>query len=353
MKETSIKLEPKEKPFLLDSGEPCVIIPNAVVEKNKKAWECFIIGQFYEESPPRGAVHAIVNGIWSRQRRDITVSKMDEHAFLFCVPCPHARRRILSQSLWQIDGQTMFVAKWSPGLQQVKPELEMVPVWLEFTGVPLQFFNQDALKEIAGMVGHPVCLHPSTEQLTNIEVAKVYTVIDPRKPLPEYVNARFESGDTQRISVSSPFLPSICSFCKKIGHTISRCKVAPKTCTLCNSVKHITIMCPRYNGEKAKGKAPIKSSLPIVGKANNYLYKPVGIKSKDAIDSAAAAHKPAAAAVNTVQSIEETNTLAHQSGGARDKDVVDAATTHPPAFGSVTLVANIISYSTVVNTSPQ
>lgn len=74
----------------------------------------------------------------------------------------------------------MFVAKWSPGIQQVKPELDMVPVWLEFTGVPLQFFNKDALKEIAGMVGRPLCLHPTTENLTNIEVAKVYTVVDPR-----------------------------------------------------------------------------------------------------------------------------------------------------------------------------
>ena len=85
VKEASEKLEPKETPFLflLDSGESCVTIPNAVVEKNKKAWEYFILGQFYEEPPTRGAIHAIVNGIWSRQRCDITVNKMDGNAFLF------------------------------------------------------------------------------------------------------------------------------------------------------------------------------------------------------------------------------------------------------------------------------
>ena len=284
VKEANIKLYPKEKPFLLDSGEPCVTIPNAVVEKNKKAWECFIIGQFYDEAPARGAVHAIVNGIWSKHRRDITVSKMDNQAFLFHVPCPHARRRILSQSLWQIDGLSMFVAKWSPGIQQTKPELNMVPVWLEFRGVPLQFFNGDALKEIAGMVGQPVCLHPSTEHLTNIEVAKVYTVIDPRKPLPEFVNARFESGETRRISVTGPFLPALCSFCKKVGHSISRCKAAPKTCTLCNSVRHLTVECSRYNREKAKGKAPIKNLLPIVTQTKA-VYRPVSGKSTDVLIS--------------------------------------------------------------------
>lgn len=239
-------------------------IPNSVIEKNKKAWDSFIIGQFYEEPPPRGAVHAIVNGIWSRQRRDISVSKMDGHAFLFRVPCPISRRRILSQSLWQVDGQTMFVAKWSPGVHQKKPELSMVPVWLEFTGVPLQFFNREGLQEIAGLVGHPVCLHPATENLTNIEVAKVYTVIDPRKPLPEGVNAQFESGEIRRIKVSSPWLPSLCSFCKKVGHTISRCSAAPPTCVACNSVKHTSANCPRARKEKEQGKTPIKSLLPLV-----------------------------------------------------------------------------------------
>lgn len=224
------------------------------------------MGQFYEDAPARGAVHAISNGIWRKQRRDISVSKMEGNTFLFRVPCPNARRGILSQNFWQFDGQTMFVAKWAPGLQQIKPELEMVHVWLEFTGVSLQFFNSDALQEIAGIVGHPVCLHPTTLNLTNTEVAKVYTVIDPRKPIPEFVNARFENGDTRRIGVTSPWLPSQCSTCKKLGHTISRCKASPRTCAACNSVRHTAENCSRGLNlpPKDKGKAPIKIMLPIV-----------------------------------------------------------------------------------------
>ena len=275
VKPTQIKLQPKETPFLLESGEACVTIPNSVVEKNKKAWDCFILGQFYEDAPARGDVHAIANGIWSKQRRDISVSKMEGNAFLFRVPCPNARRMILSQNFWQFDGQTMFVAKWASGLQQIKPELEMVPVWLEFTGAPLKFFNSDALQEIVGIVGHPVCLHPTTLNLTNIEVAKVYTVINPRKPIPEFVNARFENGDTRRIGVTSPWLPSQCSFCKNLGHTISRCKAVPRTCAACNSVRHTTENCLRGLNlpPKDKGKAPIKSLLPIVPQ-NKKAYTP-------------------------------------------------------------------------------
>ncbi|CAF1893241.1 unnamed protein product [Brassica oleracea var. botrytis] len=274
----SSKLDPEGTPFILESGEPCVRIPNSVIEKNRKSWDSFIIGQFCEEALARGAVQAIVNGMWSKQHRDIAVSKMDGNAFLFRVPCPNARRRILSQCLWQIDGQTMIEAKWAPGVTPGKPSLSTVPVWLDFTGVPLQFFNKDALKEIEGLVGHPLKLHPSTENLTNIEVANVYTVIDPRKPMSEAVNAQFESGEVFWITVSCPWLPSLCSHCLKVGHTISRCPSAPPKCAICRSVKHDSCSCPRASDGTANrasrptkapstqrpGKAPIASQFPIV-----------------------------------------------------------------------------------------
>ncbi|CAN6925751.1 unnamed protein product [Brassica oleracea] len=216
------------------------------VERSKSRRQAFVELHFYEEAPARGAVQAIVN-----------------------VPCPNARRRILAQCLWQVDGQTMFVAKWAPGITPEKPSLSTVPVWLDFHGVPFQFFNRDALKEIAGLVGHPICLHPTTENLTNIEVAKVYTVIDPRKPLPQAVNAQFECGEVVRIGVSCPWLPSICSHCSKIGHTISKCPAAPPRCSICRSVKHATEACTRTNSNKFSGndngEAPIPSQYPIVG----------------------------------------------------------------------------------------
>lgn len=111
----SRRLEKKGTPFTLPSGEPCVKIPNSVIEKNRKSWEFFILGQFYSDPPAQGTIHAIANGIWSRFHRDISVTKMEGNAFLFRIPNAATRNRVLTQGLWQIDGQTMFVAKWEPG----------------------------------------------------------------------------------------------------------------------------------------------------------------------------------------------------------------------------------------------
>ncbi|KFK32214.1 hypothetical protein AALP_AA6G212400 [Arabis alpina] len=246
------QLKKKGTAFTLDSGEVCVKIPNAVIERNKKAWECFVLGQFYSDPPSQGTIHNIVNGIWSKQMRDIVVSKMEGNAFLFRIPNTSTRKRVINQRLWQIEGQTMFVADWEPGVTPAKPELTSSPIWLELRNVPLQFFNEEGLEHIAGLVGEPDALHPSTANKTNLEVAKVFTFIDPRKPLPEAVNIQFDSGEIRRVNVSSPWMPPVCSHCKDIWHNLRHCRKAPITCKGCNSTTHSSEACPKANKSGAK-----------------------------------------------------------------------------------------------------
>ncbi|XP_010426758.1 PREDICTED: uncharacterized protein LOC104711727 [Camelina sativa] len=244
------RLSKKGTSFTLPSGESCVKIPNSIIQRNQKSWDCFILGQFYSDPPAQGTVHAIANGIRSKMHRDIIVTKMEGNAFLFKIPNATTRNRVLNQGLWQIEGQTMFVAKWQPRVTPQKPELSSAPVWLELRDVPFQFFHEEGFEFIAGQVGEPIRLHQSTKNMTNLEVAKVLTLIDPRKPLPEAVNVQFDSGEISRVLVSSPWMPPVCSFCKEVGHNLKCCKVAPILCTSCKSVCHSTAECPRAKAKK-------------------------------------------------------------------------------------------------------
>ncbi|CAN6922785.1 unnamed protein product [Brassica oleracea] len=134
---------------------------------------------------------------------------MEGFAFLFLIPNASTRAYVLKQCLWQIEGQTMFVAKWEPGI---------------------------ALEHIASQVGDPKFLHLQTANKTNLEI--------------------------RRIRVSSPWMPLVCSFCKEIGHPLKRCKKAPITCKICKSTCHLQADCTR-----AKGKAGVKQT------GNNGLQK--------------------------------------------------------------------------------
>ena len=253
------RLSKKGEAYTLPSGEACIRIPNSVIEKNRKSWEPFVIGQFYSDPPSQGTLHNIVNGIWSKHHRDIVVSKMEGFSFLFRIPNAATRNRVINQKLWQIEGQTMFVDKWEPGVIPVKPELTSAPIWLELRKVPFQFFNEDGLERIAGLVGHPEFLHPTTANKTNLEVAKVFTVIDPRKPLPEAVNVQFDSGEICRVLVSSPWMPPVCELCKEIGHISKRCPKTPKSCAFCKSPDHALPKCPKKVRQEGQGKKTRRS----------------------------------------------------------------------------------------------
>ncbi|RID62876.1 hypothetical protein BRARA_E01918 [Brassica rapa] len=148
------------------------------------------------------------------------------------------------------------------------PELVEAPVWLELRGVPPHFFNQESLEHVAGLVGDPLYLHPATANMTNLDVAKVFTVVNLTKPLPEAVNARFQSGEIVRVGVSCPWLPPNCSFCKETGHTIKRCPTAPITCISCKTTTHDTADCPR-----AKKSATHEEPLVGDGGVNSELKK--------------------------------------------------------------------------------
>lgn len=158
------RLSKKGEAFTLPSGEACINIPNSVIEKHRKSWEPFVMGQFYSDPPSQGTLHNIVNGIWSKNYRDIAVSKMEGFAFLFRIPNSATRKRVINQGLWQIEGQTMFVDKWEPGVTRSKPELTSAPIGIELRKVPLQFFNEDGLERITSLVGHPKYLHPLTKK---------------------------------------------------------------------------------------------------------------------------------------------------------------------------------------------
>lgn len=185
---------------------------------------------------------------------------MEGFAYLFRIPNSGTGNRVINQRLWKIDGKTMFVAKWEPSIVPAKPELSTAPIWLELHQVPfqffneVQFFNEDGLERIVSLVGHPKFLHPTTTNKTNLEVAKVFTIIDLRKALPEAENVQFDSGEISRGLVSSPWRPPVCGHCKEIGHVSTKCKLEPITCPPCNSTTHGPHNCPQAKVLEGKGR---------------------------------------------------------------------------------------------------
>lgn len=80
---------------------------------------------------------------------------------------------------------------------------------------------------------------------------------------------QFDSGDITRINVSSPWMPSICSHCKGVRHSLKRCRTPPITCKSCNSTSHTVETFPRVSGNgvrKPIGKGAATGKGPATGR---------------------------------------------------------------------------------------
>lgn len=123
-------------------------------------------------------------------------------------------------------------------------------------------------------MGSPKFLHPTTANKTNLEMANVFTMIDPRKPLPEVVNVQFESEEISRVLLSSPWMPLICDHCKEVGHNLKRCKKAPILCTRCNSTTHEIGKCSKPTTTRKKNVQSRRIRLKDRDEAMNWQEKP-------------------------------------------------------------------------------
>lgn len=164
--------------------------------------------------------------------------------------------------------------------------------------MPYEFYSPPALSHIASLIGKPIYLHPQTLDMTNFEVAKVFTEIDLHKPLPEIVNARFESEEIVRVEVSCPHLPSICKLCLEVGHTSKRCTQAPPPYGVCKNAFHVESLCPllRKTKQPVKEKSVLVSHVaseenPHVGVSNPESASPFKEQAQPVVDTPSTAKK--------------------------------------------------------------
>lgn len=95
---------------------------------------------------------------------------------------------------------------------------------------------------------------PATKNKTNLEVAKLLTIINPRKLLPEAFNVQFDFGEISRVLVSSPWMPPVCDLCKEIGHATKRCPSLIKTYSLYNATIHLLANYPQKHKKEHVGR---------------------------------------------------------------------------------------------------
>ncbi|CAA7043735.1 unnamed protein product [Microthlaspi erraticum] len=201
-----------------DSGRPRVKVSNEVFQRGAKLHSDYVVGIFYGKPPSYGKIWGVLNYLWGKDKR-VAIHNLTKNAFLFHIPSPSLRRKILQHELWRVGDSPFLVTEWRSKFSFNPPSLDRAPVWASIKGIPFDLITPEGLGIVCRSLGRAVDHKP----FTSINSAEVKVVVDLTKPLPPEVELERDDGKILVLQVTYPWLPPSCSLCGEIGHKDTLC----------------------------------------------------------------------------------------------------------------------------------
>ncbi|MQL89313.1 hypothetical protein Taro_021887 [Colocasia esculenta] len=130
--------------------------------------------------------------------------------------------KVLVRKSLYLKGFLFRFFRWS-GDFDFAADPTLIPIWVGFPNLPVNLYNEDYLRCIAGNFGEILRIHDSTLAWTQTAEALVCVDVDIAKPLPDRIwIGNGDGGFWQRINFHR--VPPICSICCRLGHSQNDCK---------------------------------------------------------------------------------------------------------------------------------
>lgn len=208
-------------PALTDKGEPAVFFSQEEISASLGPFAFSLVARTPQGRPAFLDIRAHLYGR-CRFKDDFMISALDKrHLLLRFRNYEDYLSLLLKESLF-VHGRLFRFFKWSMDFSP-STDSPILPVWISFPGLPVNFYLEHLLRSIAGNVGKVLKIDPSTLNLSQTTAARVCVELDISKPLPSRVWIGCPGGGAWQ-EVIYPNLPAYCSVCSRIGHNAAACK---------------------------------------------------------------------------------------------------------------------------------
>lgn len=126
--------------------------------------------------------------------------------------------RVLNGGPWMVMGNYITITKWRPNFSPSEHVLTRTLVWVRFTALPLEMFEEKTLMWMGNSVGKAIKVDICTNDVVCGKYAKVCVEVDLDKPLKPNVMVY-----GRRYAVEYEGLMKICFRCGQFGHRAEAC----------------------------------------------------------------------------------------------------------------------------------
>ncbi|XP_027156871.1 uncharacterized protein LOC113758040 [Coffea eugenioides] len=200
-------------------GEPSLVISRQDMMQIAAPYSNALVGRFAIGRPSIELIRKFIVSLGLRG--ECPIGLLDSKHILLRPSEEEDYTRLWCRRSWYVGKFHMSLSKWTidfkPGV-----ESSIAPVWVNFPGLPLPFFEKQFLLKLGTLLGRPLKVDEATASLKRPSVARILLEIDVlQSPKSRIWIGDDQWGFWQKIEYKG--YPAYCGFCSLIGHTESVC----------------------------------------------------------------------------------------------------------------------------------
>jgi hypothetical protein len=129
---------------------------------------------------------------------------------------------------WFVDGRPLVLKQWKPGAEVKEKDTYLVPKWVVFPQLPLQFWRKSILNKLASAMGIPMYTDAMTAKKAGVEYARMLVEVDIREDLLYEILIMGKDGAIWKQSIDYEWYPTYCKNCKAFTHITEKCSRKPE-----------------------------------------------------------------------------------------------------------------------------
>ncbi|XP_071920617.1 uncharacterized protein [Coffea arabica] len=271
-------------------GEPSLVISRQDMLQIAAPYSNALVGRFAVGRPSMELIRKFIVSLGLRG--ECPIGLLDSKHILLRPSEEEDYTRLWCRRFWYVGKFHMSLSKWTidfkPGA-----ESSIAPVWVNFPGLPLPFFEKQFLLKLGTLLGRPLKVDEATASLKRPSVARILLEVDVLQKIDEIItNERY---------------PSYCGFCSLIVHTEAIChRKHPELRPVRSGPSSKTHVRQVF---QPKGVSAVDDSLPVAGSG---VVEVPGIQAPDApVAPEAAADLPPQSANPSQGNFPQANVLVH------------------------------------------
>ncbi|XP_009796077.2 uncharacterized protein LOC107828811 [Nicotiana tabacum] len=205
-------------------GVKVVKLNQKKIEQQYQKWESTLIGYVIGGNPTFKEMLKFAYEVWNSVTTP-TVLLHDDGYFIFIFESIEDKMHIVAKGLYTFNNRAIVLKNWELNFELDKEPMRVMPLWVTFPGLPIQYWADKNLGRIASYLEKLICTDILTSQCERISYARVLIEMDITQPLPDELNIEYPDGKIMVKIVEYEWKPKFCQECNQFGYPNGECKL--------------------------------------------------------------------------------------------------------------------------------